>query len=69
MGAPGGMGGGGTPGCIAIGGGGGGGAGTFGITGGGGGAAEYCDIPLGAKCGLSGGGGPPIICNASKMIA
>ena len=42
MGTPGGIGGGETPGCIAIGGrrGGGGGAGTFGRTGGGGGAAE-----------------------------
>ena len=60
MGAPGGIGGGGAPGCIAIGGGGGGGAGTFGRTGGGGGAAEY-SIPFGAKCGLSGGNGAAII--------
>ena len=60
-GAPGGIGGGGAPSSIAIGGGGGGGAGTFGRTGGGGGAAEYSEIPFGAKCGLSGGNGAAII--------
>ena len=66
MGAPGGIGGGGAPICIAIGGGGGGGAGTFGRTGGGGGAAEYSEIPFGAKCGLSGGNGAAIIFESRK---
>ena len=64
MGAPGGIGGGGAPGCIAIGGGGGGGAGTFGRNGGGGGAAE---MPFGAKCGLSGAGGATIIYEGGKL--